>query len=234
MSVNGQRKSRHHGHRRRDTARKRRGDDVAAPARGRVGRWADHAIRLDRLRRPLRLRGEGLRPFELDRAQAGPAYGSLRAAHPRGGPQAEADSGVDIASEGDRVGASIATGIGGLKSFQDCYDTLRERGPDRVNPFAIPCIIPNMGAGWVSMELGRGARSRRSAQPARRRTWRSARAGRHPARPCRSDVLRRHRVCDQPGRHRRLRRHACPLAAERRPARASRPFDAGARRVRHG
>jgi 3-oxoacyl-[acyl-carrier-protein] synthase II len=68
--------------------------------------------------------------------------------------QAESDSGVDIASEGDRVGASIATGIGGLKSFQDCYDTLRERGPDRVNPFAIPCIIPNMGAGWVSMELG--------------------------------------------------------------------------------
>src|SRR5207237_4579413 len=68
--------------------------------------------------------------------------------------QAEADSGVDIAADGDRIGASIATGIGGLKSFQDCYDTLRERGPDRVNPFAIPCIIPNMGAGWVSMELG--------------------------------------------------------------------------------
>src|SRR5213080_2989819 len=68
--------------------------------------------------------------------------------------QAEADSGVDILADGDRVGASIATGIGGLKSFQDCYDTLRERGPDRVNPCAIPCIIPNMGAGWVSMELG--------------------------------------------------------------------------------
>jgi 3-oxoacyl-[acyl-carrier-protein] synthase II len=68
--------------------------------------------------------------------------------------QAEADSGVDVLAEGDRIGASIATGIGGLKSFQDCYDTLKERGPDRVNPFAIPCIIPNMGAGWVSMELG--------------------------------------------------------------------------------
>src|SRR5213080_4744189 len=68
--------------------------------------------------------------------------------------QAEADSGLDIAPEADRIGASIATGIGGIKSFQDCYDTLRERGPDRVNPFAIPCIIPNMGAGWVSMELG--------------------------------------------------------------------------------
>jgi len=68
--------------------------------------------------------------------------------------QAEADSGIDIAGEGDRIGASIATGIGGLQSYQDCYDTLLERGPDRVNPFAIPCIIPNMGAGWVSMELG--------------------------------------------------------------------------------
>jgi 3-oxoacyl-[acyl-carrier-protein] synthase II len=68
--------------------------------------------------------------------------------------QAEADAGIDIAGEGDRVGASIATGIGGLQSYQDCYDTLLERGPGRVNPFAIPCIIPNMGAGWVSMELG--------------------------------------------------------------------------------
>jgi 3-oxoacyl-[acyl-carrier-protein] synthase II len=68
--------------------------------------------------------------------------------------QAEADAGLDIAADADRIGASIATGIGGIKSFQDCYDTLLERGPDRVNPFAIPCIIPNMGAGWVSMELG--------------------------------------------------------------------------------
>ena len=68
--------------------------------------------------------------------------------------QAESDSGIDIASEADRIGASIATGIGGLRSFQECYDTLLTRGPDRVNPFAIPAIIPNLGAGWVSIELG--------------------------------------------------------------------------------
>jgi 3-oxoacyl-[acyl-carrier-protein] synthase II len=68
--------------------------------------------------------------------------------------QAEEDAGLDIAADADRIGASIATGIGGIKSFQDCYDTLVQRGPDRVNPFAIPCIIPNMGAGWVSMQLG--------------------------------------------------------------------------------
>jgi 3-oxoacyl-[acyl-carrier-protein] synthase II len=68
--------------------------------------------------------------------------------------QAEADSGLEIEKEPDRVGASVATGIGGLKAFQDCYDQLLARGPDRVNPFSIPEIIPNMGAGWVSIELG--------------------------------------------------------------------------------
>jgi 3-oxoacyl-[acyl-carrier-protein] synthase II len=68
--------------------------------------------------------------------------------------QAEADSGLSIESEPDRVGAAIATGIGGLKAFQDCHSELLTRGPDRVNPFSIPEIIPNMGAAWVSMQLG--------------------------------------------------------------------------------
>ena len=68
--------------------------------------------------------------------------------------QAEKDAGLEISEEPDRIGAAIATGIGGLKAFQDCYDELLERGPDRVNPFSIPEIIPNMGAAWVSMQLG--------------------------------------------------------------------------------
>jgi 3-oxoacyl-[acyl-carrier-protein] synthase II len=68
--------------------------------------------------------------------------------------QAETDSGVDIAKEPDRFGASIATGIGGLQSYQQCYHVLLTKGPDRVSPFSIPSIIPNMGAGWVSIELG--------------------------------------------------------------------------------
>jgi 3-oxoacyl-[acyl-carrier-protein] synthase II len=68
--------------------------------------------------------------------------------------QAEADSGLDVPAEAERIGASIATGIGGLGAFQDCHTTLIERGPERVGPFSIPAIIPNMGAAWVSMELG--------------------------------------------------------------------------------
>jgi len=68
--------------------------------------------------------------------------------------QAHRDSGFDIEPEAERVGASIATGIGGLKSFQDCHKILWEKGPERVGPFSIPSILPNMGAGWVSIWLG--------------------------------------------------------------------------------
>jgi 3-oxoacyl-[acyl-carrier-protein] synthase II len=67
---------------------------------------------------------------------------------------AEADSGLDIAAEPERVGAAVATGIGGLYAFEDCFQSLLERGPDRTRPFAIVQIIPNMAAAWVSMELG--------------------------------------------------------------------------------
>ena len=67
---------------------------------------------------------------------------------------AEQDAKLEISKEPHRIGAAIATGIGGLKAFQDCHAELIERGPDRVNPFSIPEIIPNMGAAWVSMQLG--------------------------------------------------------------------------------
>jgi 3-oxoacyl-[acyl-carrier-protein] synthase II len=67
---------------------------------------------------------------------------------------AEADSGISVADEPDRIGAAVATGIGGLGAFENCFETLLDRGPDRVGPFAIVQIIPNMAAAWVSMELG--------------------------------------------------------------------------------
>jgi len=67
---------------------------------------------------------------------------------------AEADSGLSIEAEPDRVGAAVATGIGGLGAFENCFEVLLDRGPDRVGPFAIVQIIPNMAAAWVSMELG--------------------------------------------------------------------------------
>jgi 3-oxoacyl-[acyl-carrier-protein] synthase II len=142
--------------------------------------------------------------------------------------QAEADSGVDIAAEPDRIGASIATGIGGIRSFQDCYDTLVKRGPDRVNPFAIPCIIPNMGAGWVSMELGtRGPLSSECTACAASNM--AIGQGRDDIRLGRADVMfcgGTESAINQVG----IAGFGAMRALSRRnddPARASRPFDAG-------
>jgi 3-oxoacyl-[acyl-carrier-protein] synthase II len=68
--------------------------------------------------------------------------------------QAVEDSGLEIAEEPERVGVSVGTGMGGLDSFQGLCDVVAERGWERANPFSIPCLLPNMGAAWVSMQLG--------------------------------------------------------------------------------
>jgi 3-oxoacyl-[acyl-carrier-protein] synthase II len=64
------------------------------------------------------------------------------------------DSGLDVAGECDRVGISLGTGHGGLATLEHCHATLRELGVDRIHPRSIPAMIPNMNAGWVSIELG--------------------------------------------------------------------------------
>ncbi len=68
--------------------------------------------------------------------------------------QAEADSGLDVMQIGERAGAAIATAIGGIQSFEDCVIDLSRRGPGRVSPFSIVQTLPNLPAGWVSIELG--------------------------------------------------------------------------------
>lgn len=68
--------------------------------------------------------------------------------------QAEVDSKLNVASIAERAGAAIATAFGGVQSFEDCVVQLNSRGPDRVNPFSIVQTLPNLPAGWVSIELG--------------------------------------------------------------------------------
>ncbi len=57
--------------------------------------------------------------------------------------------------EGDeaafRAGVATGSGIGGMLSFQEGVDVVRERGPDRLNPLTITQIIPNMAGGVVSI-----------------------------------------------------------------------------------
>ena len=68
--------------------------------------------------------------------------------------QAEADSGLNVRAIAERAGAAVATAIGGLRSLEESVVALEERGPFRVNPFSLVQIIPNLAAGWVSIELG--------------------------------------------------------------------------------
>jgi 3-oxoacyl-[acyl-carrier-protein] synthase II len=68
--------------------------------------------------------------------------------------QAEADSGLDVERVAERAGAAIATAIGGARSFEECVIQIGGRGPDRVSPFSIVQTLPNLPAGWVSIELG--------------------------------------------------------------------------------
>ena len=68
--------------------------------------------------------------------------------------QALADAGIHYEEDDPaalRAGVVVGSGIGGMISFQEGIDTMRQRGPDRVSPLAITQIISNMAAGLVSI-----------------------------------------------------------------------------------
>ncbi|RDI47781.1 beta-ketoacyl-ACP synthase II [Falsibacillus pallidus] len=53
-----------------------------------------------------------------------------------------------------RVGVWIGSGIGGMETFEQQFETFQKRGYRRVSPFFVPMIIPDMAAGQVSIMLG--------------------------------------------------------------------------------
>ena len=55
--------------------------------------------------------------------------------------------------DSDRLGVDWATGIGGVWSLLNAWDTLRERGPRRVMPLTVPMLMPNAPAAAVSMHF---------------------------------------------------------------------------------
>ncbi len=60
----------------------------------------------------------------------------------------------------ERLGVDWATGIGGLWTLLDAWDTLREKGPRRVMPLTVPMLMPNAGAGNLSLHFGAKAYAR--------------------------------------------------------------------------
>ena len=54
----------------------------------------------------------------------------------------------------DRVGVVIGTGIGGIGTIMDSYETMKERGPERVSPFLVPMMISDSAAGILAIRTG--------------------------------------------------------------------------------
>jgi len=67
--------------------------------------------------------------------------------------EAWADAGAqDVDPE--RLGVVVSSGIGGVASTLAAYDTLKEKGWQRLSPYTVPMLMPNGSAGWISLELG--------------------------------------------------------------------------------
>jgi 3-oxoacyl-[acyl-carrier-protein] synthase II len=62
--------------------------------------------------------------------------------------------------EPERLGVDFATGIGGVWTLLDAWDTLREKGPRRVMPMTVPMLMPNAAAGNLSLHFGARAYAR--------------------------------------------------------------------------
>ncbi|HSH22913.1 MAG TPA: beta-ketoacyl-[acyl-carrier-protein] synthase family protein [Acidimicrobiales bacterium] len=60
------------------------------------------------------------------------------------------DEGLDVA----RCGVMVATGVGGLASYDQELRVLEERGASRVSPFLIPMLMPNAASAAVSLRFG--------------------------------------------------------------------------------
>ena len=68
------------------------------------------------------------------------------------------DSGLSEASEAgdvdsERLGVAMASGIGGVTTLLSNYDALKEKGPRRVSPLAIPMLMPNSPAANIGLAI---------------------------------------------------------------------------------
>jgi len=69
--------------------------------------------------------------------------------------QAVSDSGLDFSKEDPyRVGAIVATGIGGIREIEDQHIKLLEKGPKKVSPFCVPRLMANAASGNIAIYYG--------------------------------------------------------------------------------
>lgn len=69
--------------------------------------------------------------------------------------QAMRDAGFEHGGyEPNRTGVIVGSGIGGMTTFEDQHDVLRDSGARRVSAFFVPMFIGDIAAGVVSMRFG--------------------------------------------------------------------------------
>ena len=70
--------------------------------------------------------------------------------------EAWADAGFDSESgvDPERLAVVISSSLGGIQTTFAAHDALRDEGPRRVSPLAIPMLMPNSAAVAVELEVG--------------------------------------------------------------------------------
>src|SRR3954471_19961 len=141
--------------------------------------------------------------------------------------EAWTDSGLTEV-EPERLGVDWATGIGGVWTLLNAWDTLREKGPRRVLPMTVPMLMPNAPAAAIELEFAARAGARTVASACASSTESIAMAFEH-LRTGLADVVIAGgtEACIHPLP---LAAFAAMQALSRRnddPAAASRPYDAG-------
>jgi 3-oxoacyl-[acyl-carrier-protein] synthase II len=110
-------------------------DDWAAELPARIAGWAaaDPATLIDRVQ-----------ARRLDRCEQFALVAAREAWADAGSPEVDPE----------RLGVVVSSGIGGITSTLAAYDTLKEKGWQRLSPYTVPMLMPNGAAGWLAIELG--------------------------------------------------------------------------------
>jgi 3-oxoacyl-[acyl-carrier-protein] synthase II len=110
-------------------------DDWAAELPARIAAWAaaDPATLIDRVQ-----------ARRLDRCEQFAIVAAREAWAHAGSPEVDPE----------RLGVVVSSGIGGVASTLSAYDTLKEKGWQRLSPYTVPMLMPNGAAGWIAIELG--------------------------------------------------------------------------------
>jgi len=54
----------------------------------------------------------------------------------------------------ERLGVAVSSGIGGVWTLLNGWDTLREKGAARILPLTVPMLMPNSPSAYVELEMG--------------------------------------------------------------------------------